>query len=181
LPTVAVIDARPRTNGEGPDLRARVSGGQLTIGIGCGYAVGRNVDVVIDSAFAGESLPFIAGAYDPHRDSATDARQGIVRAPVAGRFATASRIGDGVRRGEIVGMLDQLPVAAPRSGVLAGLSARGARIRQGDAIVEVDASGERARCFGPAPGPLGIARAVANALAARTATSTAREIETVPP
>ena len=179
LPTVAVIDARPRTNGEGPDLRARVSDGQLTIGIGSGYAAGRNVDVVIDSAFAGESVPFLAGAYDPHRDSATDARRGIVRAPVAGRFATACRIGDSVRRGEIVGMLDQTPIAAPRSGVLAGLSARGARIRQGDTIAEVYASGDRACCFGVAPRPLAIGRAVANALAAATAPVT-RETETTP-
>jgi len=180
LPTVAVVDARPRMHGEGPDLRARVSGGQLTIGVGPGYAVGGNVDVAIDSALAAGSVPVPAGAYDPQRDSAADLRHGIVRAPVAGRFATACRIGDSVRRAEVVGMLDQLPVAAPRSGVLAGLSARGARIRQGDAIAEVDASGDRVRCFGLAPGPLAIARAVANALAARTPTTTSREIEAAP-
>jgi hypothetical protein len=169
LPTLAVIDTRPRSQGVGPDLRTRVHDGQLTIGIGAGYAVGRNAHVVIDAG----GVDDCAAAFDDRaRDSAgTDECGGIVRAASAGRFATACRIGEAVRRGEIVGMLDQHPIAAPRSGVLRGLSARGARIRPGDAIVEVDAGGDPERCFGIAPRAVAIAGAVLDALAPRTVTS----------
>jgi hypothetical protein len=39
-------------------------------------------------------------------------------------------------------------VAAPATGFLLGLAARGARIQPGDALVEVDPAGASCRCHG---------------------------------
>ena len=61
---------------------------------------------------------------------------------------TERRIGDAVRAGQIVGGLGNEVVAAPASGVLLGLAARGARIEPGDPLVEVDPAGVPHRCFG---------------------------------
>jgi xanthine dehydrogenase accessory factor len=92
-------------------------------------------------------------------------RNRIVHAPSTGWFATSRRIGDRVHAGEVVGVLGSLPVAAPMAGVLRGLAARGARIREGDELVEVDPRGDPALCFGISPRESAIARGVVAALA----------------
>jgi hypothetical protein len=70
-----------------------------------------------------------------------------VKAVVPGRFATARRIGDRVVAGETVGAIGSATVISPRSGVLLGLAARGARLAAGQTVVEVDPAGDPARCF----------------------------------
>jgi xanthine dehydrogenase accessory factor len=97
-----------------------------------------------------------------HDDDAT-----VVRAACSGRFATARRIGDRVRQGEVVGAIGTLAVAAPQNGVLRGLSARGARIREGADIVEVDAHGDPVRCFGLSDAGVAAGREVCDVLASR--------------
>ena len=69
------------------------------------------------------------------------------QAVVPGRFATARRIGDRVLAGETVGAIGTATVVSPRSGVLLGLAARGARLAAGQTVVEVDPAGDPARCF----------------------------------
>lgn len=98
---------------------------------------------------------------------AHDEHVAIVRAGHAGRFATARRIGDRVRKGEVVGAVGRLAVAAPQDGVLRGLAARGAHIREGVEIVEVDAGGDPVRCFGLSEGGLAVGREVLDVLVAR--------------
>src|SRR4029453_19264006 len=56
--------------------------------------------------------------------------------------------GDIVRIGHVVGGLGNEAIAAPATGVLLGLAARGARIEPGDELVEVDPSGIPYCCHG---------------------------------
>lgn len=58
-------------------------------------------------------------------------------------------------------------IVAPLSGVLRGLSARGARIVAGQKIVEVDPLSDRALCFGIGERPKRVAAGVLEALAMR--------------
>ena len=138
-----------------------------------GLVVGEGqTDIAIETAWgermgavvtSGPVLPF---AGEPRLIGGVG-RERFVYAPLAGRFSTDRRIAESVRQGEWVGAIGAHPIAAPRDGVLRGLSARGARVTEGSKIVEVDVRGDPALCFGPGVRPLAVARGVVSALAAR--------------
>lgn len=183
LDPIAIVDsrARRRDGAEGPKARARA--GVPTIGIGAGFVAGRDVDLVIEAA-PGERVGMAAEratGVEPGDMRAIDSASGerIVHAPRAGRFATRRRIGDRVIEGESVAMLGTTSIAAPIGGVLRGLSARGARVAEGDPIVEVDPRGDPVLCFGFEERALAIARCVETVLASvvgsRSLSGTPRE------
>ena len=116
----------------------------ITIGIGVDFVAGENVDIALD-------LPAGASASPQGRDDAAIAltrRSYVVASTRFGRFMTERRIGDTVRAGETLGAVGNETIAAPATGVLLGLAARGARIEPGDELVEVDSSGIPYRCHG---------------------------------
>lgn len=99
----------------------------FTIGVGSGFVPGADVDLAI----------------------ALDAEASwTIEAARAGRFVTERRIGDAVRRGQIVGGLGGAAIVAPAGGALLGLAARGARIEPGDRLIEIDPAGVPHRCYG---------------------------------
>jgi xanthine dehydrogenase accessory factor len=164
-PTV-LVDARgPRRRGFDA-LLGRVP---VTLGIGPGFVEGENVDIAIElpDASAREAVVAGGGLEVDAVPSAPDEGTCTVEAARHGRFMTEGRIGDRVHAGEIVGGLGKDAIAAPATGVLLGLSARGARIEPGDTLVEIDRAGVVHRCYGVAEGPRRIAEVVAAALAAR--------------
>lgn len=143
LPAAVVVAATPGLRRPPVDLRARAAGRFRTIGIGSLYASGHNADLAIDCP---------------------EAAAGGVTARNAGRFATACRIGERARRGQVVGVIGNAPVYAPRDGVLVGLPARGAAVREGDVVLEVEALDDPAICFGVDARGAGLGRAVIAAL-----------------
>jgi xanthine dehydrogenase accessory factor len=169
LPPLAIIDCRSRKRDPGGGPKSRAPDGTLTIGIGGGFVAGNDVDIVISAASDNPQDatviegPIGAGAAD---ESPIDraARECLLHAPRGGRFATSRRIGDSVVEREIVGAVGTVAIAAPIGGVLRGLTARGARVAQGDLIVEVDPRGDPVRCFGPDERALVVARRVESAL-----------------
>ena len=94
-------------------------------------------------------------------------RERYVYASRAGRFQTNRRIGEHVAAGEEIAMLGGDSIAAPLTGVLRGLSARGARIGAAQKIVEVDPRDDASLCFGLGERPRRIATGVLEALARR--------------
>jgi hypothetical protein len=84
-----------------------------------------------------------------------------VSAARPGRFSTGFEIAERVAAGELVGELDREPIYAPATGALRALPARGARLSIGQAVLEIETSGESHRCFGIEPGARAIARRVA--------------------
>lgn len=91
-------------------------------------------------------------------------RERVLYAPCAGRFGTSRSIGEVVRAGETVGSLGGLPIVAPIAGCLRGLSARGARLRAGGELAEIDPRAGPTRCFGLDERSAAIARGVSEAL-----------------
>lgn len=91
-------------------------------------------------------------------------RERVLYAPCAGRFSTSRSIGEHVRVGETVGSVGGIPITAPIDGCLRGLSARGARLRVGSELVEIDPRAEPTRCFGLDERSTAIARGVSEAL-----------------
>jgi xanthine dehydrogenase accessory factor len=153
LAPVAIVRAGSTRRRGGRALKARAPDGAVTIGIGRDYVSGVDVDVVIPADPEGSAGAIITGqttAFDAGTaDLAGAADQGpLVYAPKAGRFATNRRIGDLVRRRDVVGAIGDVDVVAPISGALRGLSSRGAAVFEGAIIVEVDPRGDPALCFG---------------------------------
>ena len=72
----------------------------------------------------------------------------FINAPHGGRFAPLRSIGERVRSGDRLGVVDAAPVVATASGILLGVTARGARVRAGDPVAAVDPRAEQHECFG---------------------------------
>jgi xanthine dehydrogenase accessory factor len=123
------------------------------------------IRIVVGSAVEGDGAREATVRLSPTHGH--DEHVAVVRAARSGRFATARRIGDRVREGEVVGAIGTLVVVAPQDGVLRGISARGARIREGAEIVEVDARADPVRCFGLSEAGAAAGRAVREVLASR--------------
>jgi xanthine dehydrogenase accessory factor len=164
---VALVDARCRRMGPSIPLRARNTG-LYTIGVGSGFAAGEDVHAAVETA-PGEGLGRVL------REGRTEVewlpapllgyagRERFVYATASGRFFTTRRIGEHVRKGEVVGTIGHEPIAAPLSGVLRGLSARGARLEPWTRVVEVDPRDDPAACFGIDERATRIARGVLEA------------------
>lgn len=157
LDPAVIVDARMR----GSQATARLLGhAPVTIAIGAGFTTGVDADVVLESTDSAEADAACARSVELLRKGAHH----VVLANEGGRFMTAHKIGARVKTGEVVGQIGLRPAVAPRSGVLAGLSARGARIVFGQKIVEVDRRGDPALCFGIEEQPRWIAARVLAAM-----------------
>lgn len=183
LPPAVVVHSHWRGRPAG-DYRARDPQSWVAIGVGPGFVAGQDVDCVVESA-PGHALGTVISAGsatstgDHELDLAGPGDAWLVHAPVGGRFTTDRRIGSAVVRGEIVGAIGVLPVAAPVTGVLCGLTARGARVAAGMRVAEIDPDGDPAACFGICERSRTIAQGVVAAL--NGATEQRRMSETVTP
>ncbi|HET9045728.1 MAG TPA: hypothetical protein VFO33_02125 [Casimicrobiaceae bacterium] len=172
LDPVAVIDGRVAKRAPPARLKPREASALVTVGLGPGYRVGEHVDIAIETAW-GERLGSIVteggtAAFEGEpRMLGGAGRERFVYAPVGGRFNTVRAIGQPVTVGERVATLEGVAIVAPLTGVLRGLSARGARITQGQKVVEVDPRGDPALCFGLGERPRRIAAGAVEALAMR--------------
>ncbi|MCI1192269.1 hypothetical protein MOJ79_10485 [Calidifontimicrobium sp. SYSU G02091] len=160
-----LVDARMRKRDVPPDLRAHAP---TVVGLGPGFTPGVNCTLAVETAW-GEALgdaSATAGtsplAGEPRRFEGL-ARERFVYAPAAGLWRTAAHIGDRVAAGQPVGDLGSVPVAAPVTGALRGLTRDGVPVRAGQKIVEVDPRAEpdvRGLGLRPAAIARGVARAV---------------------
>ncbi|HEY3179944.1 MAG TPA: hypothetical protein VGL25_13790 [Casimicrobiaceae bacterium] len=172
LHPVAIVDARVVKRQAPASLKTNDSGFPLTIGLGPGFVAGFHTDIAIETAW-GDDLGAIieSGATKPFegepRRVGGAGRERYVYASKAGRFQTDHRIGDHVESGEAIATLAGDSISAPLTGVLRGLSSRGARIGAGQKIVEVDPRGETPLCFGLGERPRRIAMGVVEALVRR--------------
>ncbi|HVO87897.1 MAG TPA: hypothetical protein VMV45_05095 [Casimicrobiaceae bacterium] len=165
-----LIDARFANGGVAEPLRGRVPG-LFTIGCGPAYQAPAHADAVVNTSFGtgcGDMtieglLPETLGER-PRLGGAGDER--FVVAPRSGRFRTQLRIGDFVQARDPIGDVNGTALAAPISGALRGLSARGARVRNGTTVAEIDPRGEPSLCFGLDPRATKIAAGVVRALGA---------------
>ena len=143
-----LVDARGRKRHGYDNMRGRAP---FTICIGSGVADAGLVDMAIPAMSAESGATESAAADQVSRDRVavnTDGGASTIEARRHGRFMTDRRIGDTVRKGEVVGGLGNDPIRAPSRGVLLGLAARGARIEPGDILVEVDPVGAEHECYG---------------------------------
>lgn len=158
------VDARMRKRVVPEDQRGRAP---LVIGLGPNFIAGGNVNIAVETAW-GDSLgklieagstSHLAGEPKPIGDYG---RERYVYSPAAGVFDTHHVIGQKVIEGEIVARIDDLPITAPKAGVLRGLVRDGVRVAIGVKVVEVVPEG--AKVFGVGERPAIIASGVVAAL-----------------
>lgn len=124
----------------------------IVIGLGPGFYAGEDVHAVIETnrghdlgrviykgcAEPNTGNPGIIGGYGPER---------IVRSPAAGKVRTTAKIGDLVKKGDIVAYVDDAPVLSPLDGVLRGLIQQGIVVEKQYKIGDVDPRNKVEHCF----------------------------------
>jgi xanthine dehydrogenase accessory factor len=166
-PWSVLIDARMRERAVPENQRGLAP---LVIGLGPNFVAGENVDLAIETSWgdrlgtiikAGATLP-LAG--EP-RAVGGISRARFIYAAVAGCFRTAARIGSHVEAGEVVATIGAVPLTAPLSGVIRGLTHSGVPVAVGTKIIEVDPRGDPAAVFSLGERPRRIAEGVRRAVA----------------
>jgi xanthine dehydrogenase accessory factor len=135
-----VIDARMRKH-EAPESQRGLAA--LTIGLGPNFEAGTHVDVAVETAWGAELGKVIrVGKARPLAGEPTaiagHARDRYVYAPTAGLFSTACDVGERVVEGQELARIGDVPICAPLSGLLRGITHDGAPVQRGTKVVEVD-------------------------------------------
>lgn len=124
----------------------------IIIGLGPGFCAGRNCHAVIETN-RGPDLGKVIFDGEPEPHTGTPATvQGVnlkrvLRAPTAGEFATALRIGDSVIAGQEVCRVNTASVPAEIGGVVRGLLRDGTAVSSGQKLGDIDPRGDRELCF----------------------------------
>lgn len=134
------------------NIATALSDAPVVIGLGPGFEAGTDCHFVVETN-RGHDLGrvYTSGRAHPNTGipgeigGATAAR--VLRAPAAGLFRSACRIGDVVRRGQAVGEVDGIPVVAQLDGLLRGLIRPGIAVTEGLKLGDVDPRGAGVDCF----------------------------------
>ncbi len=124
----------------------------LVIALGPGFVAGRDVHAVIETArghFLGRALwegEAQANTGVPGEVGGQSHKR-VVYPPCAGVFRAALAIGDLVKEGDVLGMVDGTPVMARTSGVVRGLIHDGLVVTPAIKVADVDPRGIVEHCF----------------------------------
>jgi xanthine dehydrogenase accessory factor len=138
LPEI-VVDARMRKE---PPTRGKELA-TLVIGLGPGFIAGDNCHAVVETN-RGHDLGRVIWSGPPQADTGIPgevqgvADERVLRAPVDGELVSGAAIGDRVKKGEVIALVEGQAVLAPFDGVLRGLINPGSPVEQGIKIGDVD-------------------------------------------
>lgn len=154
-PWDVVVDARRLAPGAGG---ATLADAGLSIVLGAGAVAGSDCDLVIEVGGPDPGAIVRAGAATGG-PRARDRIEAAAQAPRAGVFRACRAIGERVAAGDVIAIVDTLPVAAPASGCLCGLRRSPSLVAAGESVAEIaaDASAHHA---GVHPLDQALARAV---------------------
>jgi xanthine dehydrogenase accessory factor len=124
----------------------------IVIGLGPGFTAGKDVHAIIETnrghhlgrvIYEGEAAPDTGipgdiGGFSIER---------IVRASASGRITNVSNIGDGVRQGQIIAYVEDVPVFSPLTGVLRGMIQSGIYVEKQLKIGDVDPRNKMEYCY----------------------------------
>ncbi|BEP52035.1 nitrate reductase associated protein [Variovorax sp. V116] len=135
-----LIDARMRKRALIEDQRPLAP---VVIGLGPGFDTHANCNIAIETAWGDDLGKVVRDG--PTRDLSGEprplggvGRERFIYAPQGGHWRTRLAIGSPVDQGQEVGRLNDLPIAAPLSGVLRGLCHDGVTVSARQKLVEVD-------------------------------------------
>ncbi|MCK5551522.1 MAG: EF2563 family selenium-dependent molybdenum hydroxylase system protein [Deltaproteobacteria bacterium] len=134
------------------NLGTRITDAPLVIGLGPGFTAGKDVHVVVETQRGHDlgRLIFDGGA-EPNTGIPGEisgfSEQRVLRTPTEGVFRVQKRIGDQVKKGEVVATVGNLPVKARIGGVLRGLLRDGTYVRERMKSGDIDPRGQKANCY----------------------------------
>jgi len=148
LHPAAVVDATMAKK----NIGTTIDDAPVVIGLGPGFTAGVDVHAVVETyrghdlgkvilegqAAPNTGIPGEIGGYREER---------VLRSPGSGTFHAVREIGDVVARGELVGMVDNLPLYATISGVLRGVLYSGLKVTPGMKVGDIDPRCRREYCF----------------------------------
>lgn len=129
------------------NLGTRVGQAPVVIALGPGFEAGKDADAVVETA-RGHDLGrvILAGSAAPNTgvpgEVGGKSSERVVRAPAEGTVLAVRSIGDEVRAGEPLLLIEtpagRLSVPSPLDGILRGLIRPGIEVSEGDKIADVD-------------------------------------------
>jgi xanthine dehydrogenase accessory factor len=160
-----LVEATMRRHQLPPDMR---DAAPLVIGLGPGYAPGRNCHVAIETQWGPQMGEVLRDRPAAERSGGPRALGGVARerfalSACAGLWRTRCRLGERVVAGQPVGEIAGEVVAAPIDGHLRGVTRDGVQVQAGQRLVEVDPRASP-QVFGLGERPWAIAEGVASAL-----------------
>lgn len=125
----------------------------ITIALGPGFVAGVDVDAVIET-MRGHHLgrlilsgPAVPDTGTPGLIAGFD-RERVVHAPCEGRIEHVKAIGDCVKKGDAIAVINGTVVQATLDGIIRGLIREGFQVTKGFKIADIDPrESERANCF----------------------------------
>ncbi|MDY6973838.1 MAG: selenium-dependent molybdenum cofactor biosynthesis protein YqeB [Thermodesulfobacteriota bacterium] len=134
------------------NLGTKITDAPLVIGLGPGFYAGRDVHLVVETnrghdlgrvisegeAEKNTGIPGVIGGYGAER---------VFRGPKAGRFRPLKDIGDYVESGDVVAMVDDLPVKAQIRGIIRGMLRDGTEVWKGIKAGDIDPRGIKESCY----------------------------------
>lgn len=124
---------------------------QLVIGLGPGFEAGKDVHMVIET-HRGHHMGRVILKGKPEANTGVPGpikgftKERVLRAPCSGIFHTDSNIGTMVKKGDIIGWVDEKNVHAQIDGILRGMIRPNTRVRQQMKIGDIDPRGNIAYC-----------------------------------
>jgi xanthine dehydrogenase accessory factor len=146
-PTI-LVDARMRKKSYALDL----SIAELVIGLGPGFTVGENCHVAVETN-RGHFLGRVYWEGSPEADTGIPGKvqaytaERVLHAPADGIVETLVSIGDLVKKGDPILLVEGQTCNAPFDGVVRGLIHGGVKVREGMKVGDVDPRPETFRCW----------------------------------
>jgi len=163
-----LIDARMQKREQHPDLRHLA---RLTVGLGPGFAVGKNCDIAVETWPAKSGAVVYKGCTEAADGKARSlggaGAERFVYSEEPGRWHCAVDIGTRVYKNFPVGILNGTAVTTPLDGVLRGVVRDGTEVPAGVKLLEIDPRGKRARWTGTDERGAAIAQATMAAIASK--------------
>ena len=134
------------------NLGTSLTDAPLVIGLGVGFAAGKDTHIVIETN-RGHNLGKVIrqGKAEPNT-GIPGAISGftverVLRAPEGGIFATSYHIGDHIQKEQIVATVAGIPLKAELSGVIRGLLRDGTMVKAKMKVGDIDPRDDRDYCF----------------------------------
>lgn len=134
------------------NLGTSIDDAPLVIALGPGFEVGKDAHFVVETN-RGHNLGRLitSGTADPNTGIPGPVQgfttERVLRAPASGEWQNTLDIGAEVKKGDLVGSVNKVPVKAQISGVIRGLIRSGIAVTEGLKLGDIDPRGNKEFCY----------------------------------